>query len=96
MVTIQNPLEHLYQSLFDVLMIFPVNFKAVSRNNELDSWIVFVLGFAAGFFQLWSLMYLGKVGRAQGQIDDHLLTHTLQHNTALTLVFNSSWVEHII
>lgn len=58
--------------------------------------IVFVLGFAAGFFQLWSLMYLGKVGWAQGQIDDHLLTHTLQHNTALTLVFNSSWVEHII
>lgn len=41
-------------------------------------------------------MYLGKVGWAQGQIDDHLLTHTLQHNTALTLVFNSSWVEHII
>lgn len=37
MVTIQNPLEHLYQSLFDGLMIFPVNFKAVSRNNELDS-----------------------------------------------------------
>ena len=37
MVTIQNPLERLYQSLFDGLMLFRVNFKAVSRNNELDS-----------------------------------------------------------
>lgn len=46
-------------------------------------------GFAAGFFQLW------RVGRAQGQIDNHLLSNALQHNTALTLVLNSSWVDHI-
>lgn len=46
-------------------------------------------GFAAGFFQLW------RVGGAQGQIDNHLLSNALQHNTALTLVLNSSWVDHI-